>query len=505
MGSIIFKAILGMVAGVLAWALIEPFKPDFMDETKWGMFEVFLMLAWGLFIGGAVGFSNGWGRGSRIHALREFAFGALFACIGVSIGRGLSTPFTAMIGTPLTVIGRTLALGCIGAGIGAGVGICTFVPRRGLQGLIGGALGGAIAGMFFDSVAGILSGLTLLSQGIGAGTSGEVGAPSRALTGALMGGCIALMIGIIEALSKSAWLRLELGRNEGKEWVLDKPRMMIGRFERADIPIFGDQSVAPQHAVIHKQGSRYVLVDQGSPVGTGVNGQRIQEFVLNPNDVIQLGNVNLRFITKNVKAPKRDPEAMRNMAYPISPAQPQYSVQPQPSVQPTMVQQQPYGQPPQSGHPQSGQPPYGGQPTMVQQPYAQPGSFQPGSVQPGSVQPGSSMQPTVAVPAQPQSIPTQMSVHGSFSLVALDGPLMGQRFPLSGPVELGRESVQVPMSFDTSASRKHARIEQSGGTVNVSDLGSTNGTFINGQRVSNASAKNGDIVKVGTTNFRIES
>ena len=118
-------------------------------------------------------------------------------------------------------------------------------------------------------------------------------------------------------------------------------------------------------------------------------------------------------------------------------------------------------------------------------------------------QPYGQMDPTVAVPAQGGFQPIPGS--GGPMLVATDGPLAGQRFPLNMPIDLGRECQQVPMANDTSASRKHARIEPSGAFVNVTDLGSTNGTFVNGQRVTNAIAKNGDIVKVGATNFRIES
>lgn len=120
-------------------------------------------------------------------------------------------------------------------------------------------------------------------------------------------------------------------------------------------------------------------------------------------------------------------------------------------------------------------------------------------------QPYGQMDPTVAVPAQGGFQPTMAVQTGMPTLVATDGPLAGQRFPLNMALELGRECQQVPMAFDTSASRKHARIEPSGAFVNVTDLGSTNGTFVNGQRVTNAMAKNGDIVKVGATNFRIES
>jgi pSer/pThr/pTyr-binding forkhead associated (FHA) protein len=494
MGSIIFKTILGIIAGVVGWAVVEPFKPEY-GSPQWGLFELLMTSMWGALIGGAVGFHSGLKRGSTSHAMREMWLGGLFGLIGIAIGKGLASPFAAMINMPgIGILGRALAIGCIGAGIGAGVGFSTFVTRRGIQGLIGGVIGGGIAGLVFDLVGSSLRGLTLSLQGVAPGQIGETGGPSRALTGLLLGGCIALMIGIIEALAKSAWIRLELGRNEGKEWVIDKPVMMIGRHERADIPLFGDDNVAPQHVAIHKQGDRYTLVDQGSPLGVGVNGQRVSQAVLQPNDVIQVGGLSLRFITKNVKAPARNPEAMRNMAYPIGgQGAAQYPQQGNPiqpaAMQPAPQQTQMYGAPMQPG-------PTGGQQTQM---YTQ--------TQMQGIP--SQMAPTQAIPQQPLA-QTQMygaapMSAGAHTLVATDGPLAGQRFTIAGAIELGRESAQVPMSFDGNASRRHARVEVSGPSINVSDLGSTNGTFLNGQRITNAIAKNGDILKVGATNFRIES
>lgn len=478
MGSILFKAIAGMAAGLAAWAIVEPFKPA-MNTPAWDLFERALMILWAVFLGATIGFMSGYQRGSRTHALKECLLSAVFAVVGILIAGPFSAPFAHLIGVgPLTIVGRTGAIAIIGAGLGGGIGISTFVPRRGIQGLIGGLIGGGVAGALFDTVGTLFTGPTLTITGVQTGHVGEVGALPRALTSILMCGAIALMIGIIEALSRSAWLRLELGRNEGKEWVLDKQVMSIGRFERADIPLFGDQNVAPNHALVQKQGNSYVLVDQGSPIGVGVNGQRVQQAVLNPGDVIQIAGFNLKFLMRNSKAPNRGPEPNRGAAYPVG----------GPGMQPSQPMMPPGGQ----AMPQM-------QPTMANpQPYVPMNPTMAVPVQ-------SNLQPTVAVAAQPNLQPTVAVQTSGFALVAMDGPLLGQRFPLNMAIELGRESQQVPMGFDTSASRRHARIEPAGMFVNVSDLGSTNGTFVNGQRVTNATAKNGDIVKVGATNFRIES
>jgi pSer/pThr/pTyr-binding forkhead associated (FHA) protein len=497
MGSILFKAISGMLAGLVAWAMVEPFKPNFSDDVKWAWFERMLMFAWAICLGATIGFVSGYQRGSKTHALKECGLSALFALIGIMTFKAFAGPFAAMIalGGPMAMIGRTGAIALIGAGLGLGIGYSSFVWRRGLQGMIGGVIGGAIAGALFDAVGAMTSGVTLTVSGVQTGHVGEVGALPRALTSILMCGAIALMIGIIEALMRSAWLRLELGRNEGKEWVLDKAAMLLGRFERADIPLFGDQSVAPQHAVIHKQGGTYTVVDQGSPIGIGVNGQRVQQAVLSNGDVLQIGSFRLVFQMRNSKAPNRGPEPNRGTAYPIGGQQPYGGQQP---VQPAAASSQ-LMTPSQMAMQQQQQPM---QPTMMNPTMANP-AMQPTMMVPQQ-QPYGQMDPTVAVPAQGQFQPT-VAVQTGATLVATDGPLAGQRFPLNMPIDLGRECQQVPMAYDTSASRKHARIEPSGMFVNVTDLGSTNGTFVNGQRVTNAIAKNGDIVKVGATNFRIES
>jgi pSer/pThr/pTyr-binding forkhead associated (FHA) protein len=55
------------------------------------------------------------------------------------------------------------------------------------------------------------------------------------------------------------------------------------------------------------------------------------------------------------------------------------------------------------------------------------------------------------------------------------------------------------------ASRRHASFALDAGGLTLTDLGSTNGTLVNGQKVSKASLKIGDIIQIGTTQFRVET
>ena len=63
----------------------------------------------------------------------------------------------------------------------------------------------------------------------------------------------------------------------------------------------------------------------------------------------------------------------------------------------------------------------------------------------------------------------------------------------------------VPLNGDDFASARHARIEPRRDGVWVEDLGSTNGTFVNGLRLSRPRRlAPGDVIRVGSTDLRFE-
>jgi pSer/pThr/pTyr-binding forkhead associated (FHA) protein len=79
------------------------------------------------------------------------------------------------------------------------------------------------------------------------------------------------------------------------------------------------------------------------------------------------------------------------------------------------------------------------------------------------------------------------------------GPTPGATFPLEGDqLTVGRDSSNAVAINDGEVSRRHARLSFQGGKYVVEDLGSTNGTFVNGQRLSNPVVlKPGDVVSFG--------
>ncbi|MFN2168284.1 MAG: FHA domain-containing protein [Anaerolineae bacterium] len=89
-------------------------------------------------------------------------------------------------------------------------------------------------------------------------------------------------------------------------------------------------------------------------------------------------------------------------------------------------------------------------------------------------------------------------------LVALNGRLANQVFPMGREVTLGRSAENAIHLEDEKASRRHARISpQASGSV-LEDLGSRNGTFVNGQRIDKAVLlQAGDQVQIGNSLFQV--
>ena len=74
------------------------------------------------------------------------------------------------------------------------------------------------------------------------------------------------------------------------------------------------------------------------------------------------------------------------------------------------------------------------------------------------------------------------------------------------PLVVGRASTaDVPVSRDDKISSEHVRLEIVDGQCRFIDLDSTNGCFLNDERLSEGMFKPGDLLRCGETNFRVES
>jgi hypothetical protein len=76
----------------------------------------------------------------------------------------------------------------------------------------------------------------------------------------------------------------------------------------------------------------------------------------------------------------------------------------------------------------------------------------------------------------------------------------------SHPLTVGRGgNNDVPLSSDEYASSRHARFEARRDGVYVEDIGSTNGTFVNGTKLKRAQlARVGDVIRIGATELQVQ-
>jgi predicted component of type VI protein secretion system len=87
-----------------------------------------------------------------------------------------------------------------------------------------------------------------------------------------------------------------------------------------------------------------------------------------------------------------------------------------------------------------------------------------------------------------------------FQFVMRSGPTPGATYSLEGDqIVIGRDSANGGVVInDSEISRKHARLTFQGGKYVLDDLGSTNGTFVNGQRLAGPVVlRSGDVVSLG--------
>ncbi|MET9146681.1 FHA domain-containing protein [Streptomyces sp. NPDC004042] len=251
----------------------------------------------------------------------------------------------------------------------------------------------------------------------------------------------------------------------GRTWTLDPSRTYtLGRDPQGDIA-FDDARVSWRHATVSHNGRSWVIEDHGSTNGTFVRGQRVQQTEIGPGSAVHLGNatdgpcLNLSAAAAAAAAPQAQPYAAQGAGAGWAGQQAQ---QP-PAVQPD----------PQAGWQQA----------QAQAPQA------------------------AAIPQQP--VPQQGPGGGAGAPPAHGdrSPTTFHQFSLGRVMRIGRALENDLVVSDLQVSRNHAEFHATpDGRMEIRDLGSHNGTYVNGQPITKGgSATLGptDIVGVGHSTFRI--
>lgn len=240
-----------------------------------------------LLIGLLLGIGEGVYYGSFEKALMYAAIGA-----GISVVMGFISGYLAqwMYATLLeddpsdiaAAFIRGLGWAIMGLGIGASAGLIKPALKRILFCVLGGTVGAFVGGFLFNFVFDAIPN-DMVARGIAI---------------VIMGGLIGLGVGLLEQFAKQAWLKVIRGEFEGKEYLVFAGTTSIGNNGKNTIVLFKDKLVGPHHCDIVLEGSKYSVVDCGTPMGTIVNGRRVARQVLKRGDTIAVGNSVLVFNTK---------------------------------------------------------------------------------------------------------------------------------------------------------------------------------------------------------------
>lgn len=192
------------------------------------------------------------------------------------------------------------------------------------------------------------------------------------------------------------------------------------------------------------------------------------EVYLAKDDALHTGVFGVASRMEPQAPPRRRP--YDSMSMPVVAGRPDEYVQPYGSQPP----RQPDYQPEYSGYPPQQAPPY-------QPPAAQPPPYQP---QPPPYQPQQPYQPP-----QRRAYRAQLVVDGTPRTLELK----------PGSNLIGRGSDSALQLMDQGVSRRHADVHVADGHATVYDLGSTNGTSVNGHSVQSQQLQHGDVIRVGHT------
>jgi pSer/pThr/pTyr-binding forkhead associated (FHA) protein len=109
------------------------------------------------------------------------------------------------------------------------------------------------------------------------------------------------------------------------------------------------------------------------------------------------------------------------------------------------------------------------------------------------------------MPNNPEPNSNATATDKALALRFISGKYQGGEYPLEDGKEIivGRSSDLDMVLVEEMVSRRHARIVMKGGLISIQDLGSTNGTFVNGEKIRHAKLREGDRVLIGTSILKV--
>jgi ABC-type multidrug transport system ATPase subunit len=292
----------------------------------------------------------------------------------------------------------------------------------------------------------------------------------------------------------------------------------IGRDPKSDI-VMTDSRVSWRHAVLRVDGNGWIVEDLGSTNGTFLGPQRLDRIEIREECVVRLGNPDdgpvLRCVPQVAAAAPAPPAAPpadhpgTALSMPAAPPPSAPDAAPEPAPR---RDSESWWQPAQEPGPVSPPGPAAPEPAAPRA-YAPrhgagapPRDFQsppPAAAPPPSAPPVGPAQP--AAPAVAAAAAAAAAAAQSDLLPSVDRRPTS-RMPLPAKaLRIGRVPDNDVVLSDLNVSRFHAELRKSpSGSYEIVDLGSHNGTFVNGQRVTSQVLTEHDLVSIGSSTFRLK-
>ena len=200
----------------------------------------------------------------------------------VPLGAAVLGALGALVGQGFYTILPSRAWGWALLGISAGwmLGLADRSRAKSVRGALGGFAGGFIGGFAFD----VFSGLNLGGN--------DTGALPRVLASAVLGFAIGLMVQLAQQAFKTAWLTgITTGPYEGKQYILAKQTVTVGRSDGNDIGLYREKDLPVKAGALAFSNGQWAY--QGEPVT--INGSATPSAVLTSGDTIRFGKTEFLF------------------------------------------------------------------------------------------------------------------------------------------------------------------------------------------------------------------
>jgi pSer/pThr/pTyr-binding forkhead associated (FHA) protein len=289
---------------------------------------------------------------------------------------------------------------------------------------------------------------------------------------------------------------------DGREYSIVGSTLVLGRDAGCDV-VVASKRVSRRHSEIVATPKGYVIIDT-STNGTFVNGERIEgERLLARADVVRVGDDEFRFYADPVKA-EPEPEPVEAQPEPVEAPGP-------PPGAAYRLGDTLHGIPEEQVEsakfpaPRGDRPPPGAEYRLNDTMHGLPPDS--GKAAPPPERPASSGaeyrlgDTMMGIPGAARPVPGPTAPPGGTlaNLVGRSGDFKGKRFPIRVPVvNIGRADYNDVVLIDSTVSTIHAKLQRREGVWVLIDLDSTNGTFVDGDRVEGESPiAPGAIVRFG--------